>query len=140
MNILIKERIQYLVFCYLSLAVAVLTLILYFIDSSPFHRFLGNINPIIALSISIVAGFSLLTYLISKTQFAIYKKGNIKSYSIVIGIALLFGMEVIAADIWFVEYSADINILFPKSLLFYPIIGYIVEVFFHLLPIQEINP
>jgi hypothetical protein len=138
MNIFIKERVQYLIFCCLSLAVAVLTLILYFIDSSPFYRFLGNINPLAAILISIVAGFFLLTYLISKTPFAIYKKRNIKSYSIVIGIALLFGMEVIAADIWFVEYSADINILFPKSLLVDPVIGYIVEVFFHLLPISII--
>lgn len=35
-------------------------------------------------------------------------------------------------------YQADINILFPKSLLFYPIIGYIAEVFFHLLLISII--
>jgi hypothetical protein len=138
MNIFIKERIQFLVFGYLSLAVAVLTLILYFIDSSPFHRFLGNINPLVLLLISIVAGFSLLTYLISNTGFTIYKKGDIKRYSIIAGIALVFGIEVIAADIWLVEYPADINILFPESLLFYPVIGYIVEVFFHLLPISLI--
>jgi hypothetical protein len=138
MNLFIEERRQFLVFGYLSLIVAVLTFTLYFIDSSPFHLFLGNINPLIVLLISIVTGFILLAYLVSKTKFAIYKKPTIKTYSIVIGFPLLFGIEVIAADIWFVKYSADINILFPKSILFYPIIGYIVEVFFHLLPLSVI--
>ena len=138
MKIFFTERTQYLVFFYLSLAVAVLTLVLYFFDASPFHPFLGNINPLLALLISIITGFALLTFLISKTQFAIYKKLGLKSYSIIAGIALLFGFEVIAADIWLVEYPADINVLFPKSLLFYPVIGYIAEVFFHLLPISLI--
>lgn len=74
MNLFVDERKQFLVFGYLSLAVALLTFTLYFIDSSPFHLFFGNINPLIVLIISIVTGFILLTYLISKTKFAIYKK------------------------------------------------------------------
>jgi len=136
MKILFKERFQFLVFLYLSIGIIILTLTLSIIDSSSFNRFLGNLNPLAAILISILTGFSLLAFLLSKTQFKVYKKLNIKSYFIIAFIALLFGIEVIAADIWLVDYSADINILYPKSLLFYPAIGYIVEVFFHLLPIS----
>jgi hypothetical protein len=74
--------------------------------------------------------------LISKTQLAIYKKQIPKDYFIMSGIALLFGIEVILADIGLVDYASDINIPFPKSLLFYPAIGYIVEIIFHVLPLS----
>ena len=137
-EIFIKERIQYLALSSISIGVIVLTLILYFIDTSPFQRFLGNLNPLVVLAITIVLAFVLLTFLISKTKLLIYKKLNLKDYLIISGIAVIFGIEVIIADIWLVDYSADINILFPKSLLFYPAIGFIVEVFFHLLPISLI--
>ncbi len=137
-EIFIKERIQYLALSYISIGVMVLTLALCFIDTSPFQRFLGNLNPIVVLAITIVLAFVLLTFLISKTKLLIYKKLNLKDYLIISGIAVIFGIEVIIADIWLVDYSADINILFPKSLLFYPAIGFIVEVFFHLLPISLI--
>ena len=138
MNLFINERSQYLAFAYLSLAVAGMTGVLYAMDASPFQRFIGALNPLLAVFISIVAGFFLLTYLISRTQFAIYKKQDVRSDLIVVGLARLFGIEVIAADTWLVDYAADINILFPQSLLFYPVIGYIVEVFFHLLPLSVI--
>ena len=138
MKIFFKERFQFLIFLYLSLGVVAFTLILSYIDYYTFSRFLGNFNPLLALLITIITGFAVLTFLLSKTQFVIYKKQTPKTYFIVTGIAIIFGIEVIAADIWLVDYSADINILFPKSLLFYPSIGYIVEVFFHLLPISLI--
>jgi hypothetical protein len=138
MKIIYKERFQFLIFLYLSLGILVITLILSLIDPYAFSQFLDNFNPLFAIVITIITGFFLLSFLLSKTQFAIYKKYNLKTYTIVAGIAMIFGIEVIAADIWLVDYSADINILFPKSLLFYPSIGYLVEVFFHLLPISLI--
>lgn len=138
MNIFYKERFQFLIYLYLSLSVLSITLILTYIDYDTFSRFLGDINPVLAILITIITGFSIFKFLLSKTQFVIYKKHNLKTYLIITSIAVIFGIEVIAADIWLVDYSADINILFPKSLLFYPSIGYIVEVFFHLLPISLI--
>ena len=59
-----------------------------------------------------------------------------KHYYILIGVGFLFGIEVIIADIWFADYPVNMNISFPYSILFYPVIGFIVEVFFHLLPLS----
>ena len=138
MKIFLKERFQFLIFLYLSLGIAVFTAILPYVDSNVFSRFLGNINPLFAILITIITGFILFYFLLSKTPFVIFKKQPLRRYFLIAGIAILFGIEVIAADIWLVDYSADINILFPESLLFYPSMGYIVEVFFHLLPISFI--
>jgi len=132
------KRSHYQIYFSLSIIVTLLGSFLYYIDSTPFIRFLGNLNPLIALIISIITGLLLLKYLMFKTNFAIYRRNNLKNYLILIGIAFLFGIEVIVADIWFVEYPSDINVPLPKSLLFYPTIGYVVEVFFHLLPLSII--
>jgi hypothetical protein len=131
-----EKRIQYLAFCYLSFVVVLLALILFFVDASPFHRFFGSIHPLLVLLIAIITGGLLVSYLIGNTQFSIYQKHPLQSYLVVIGLAALFGIEIVAADVWLVECPADINILFPKSLLFYPVIAYVVEVFFHLFPIS----
>lgn len=129
---------QYRIYFSLSIIVTALGSILYYLDADPFIRFLGNLNPLLAIIISIFTGLFLLKYLINKANFSIYKRSNTKNSLILIGLAFLFGIEIIVADIWFIEYPADINIPFPKSLLFYPTIGFIVEVFFHLLPLSII--
>lgn len=138
LKLVARERCQFIVFLILSLVTALLTAILAFIDPAPFHRFLGDINPVGVLLTTVFIGFFCFTYLLNSTTLAIYKKQNLRDYFTVAGIALAFGIEVVLADIWLVDYSADINILFPKSLLFYPAIGYIVEIVFHILPITLI--
>ncbi len=130
------RRPQYLIYLTISLVVALMGAFLYYNDASTFSRFLGDFNPLIVIAISIVAGILLLYYLSKKTDFAIHKSNNFRNYLILIGVAFLFGIEVIVADIWFARYPADINIVLPQSLLFYPTIGFIVEVFFHLLPLS----
>ncbi len=77
----------------------------------------------------------LLQYLMSEASFAVHKINSCNDYFVIAGIAVLFGLEVIVADTWFAEYPADINAPFPHSLLFYPTIGFIVEIVFHLLPV-----
>jgi len=136
MNIYFKGYLQYLVFIYLSSIITLFVLVLYYTEPSLFQRFFGDINPIFVVLITFILGSILLSYLITKTSFAIYRNHNLTNYLIIIGIAFLFGIEVIIADIWFADYSADINISFPQSILFYPVIGYIVDVFFHIIPIS----
>ena len=51
------------------------------------------------------------------------------------GLAALFGLVAILADFNMRFYAADINILFPKSLLFYPVMGFYVEILFQVLPL-----
>lgn len=135
-NLIIRESTQYRAFTFLTIAVSILTLAVYYLDPDVFLRFLGTTNPILILFGAILLGFSLLTFLIYRTPFKIYQKQETKIYLIIAGIAVLFGIEVIVADIWLVHYPEDINVLFPESLLFYPAIGYIAEILFHLLPLS----
>lgn len=133
-----KEFLQYCAYFYLSGIVAVFTIAIYIISPDVFSRFTGNINPLAVLFCSFFLGIILFKYLYSRSTFTIYRNKKPITYVIIAGISLMFGIEIIAADIWIVDYPKDLNVSFPESLLFYPAIGYIVEIIFHLLPISVI--
>ena len=50
-------------------------------------------------------------------------------------IATVFGIWQACADLFVTRFPKDINVPAPQSLLFYPAIGYVVEVVFHALPL-----
>jgi hypothetical protein len=128
------ERNQVLVFFGISLVIAILTGILYLRNAPIFQPFFGKINPLIAIFTIIFLGTILLTFLLSRGWFAIYKVGNFKGLLVAASIATLLGLAMILVDLKFV-FPADINRPFPDSLFFYPVFGYVVEVVFHLLPL-----
>ena len=99
-----------------------------------FQRFIGEINPIAAILLSGVIGIILLSYLMSKGWFSIYKKENFKRTLQYSWLVAFFASVAIFID-WKIVYSKEINILFPESLLFYPAIGFFVEMLFHILPL-----
>ncbi|MBT8220635.1 MAG: hypothetical protein KJP00_12470 [Bacteroidia bacterium] len=125
-------------YCYLSFGIAIATFLLYLQNPAPFSPFLGTLNPLFPVLFILVSGYYLLSYLESKSTFYIYQKGSSRNYIAIIAIAMLFGVEVIIADIWFAEYPRDINVAYPQSLLFYPVMGFIAEIIFHLIPIALI--
>lgn len=133
-----KEILQYRVFLYLSGIVAVFTISVNIINPDIFSRFTGNINPLVVLFGSCFLGYFLFVFLNSRTALTIYRNKKPITYLIIACISLLFGIEIIAADIWIADYPKDLNVSFPASLLFYPAIGYVVEIIFHLLPISVI--
>ncbi|VVB87971.1 Uncharacterised protein [uncultured archaeon] len=130
-----KERSQYLVFIGLSIGVVGLTGILYFSNNLLFQRFIGGINPLVAASFIIFLGVILLSFLLSQGWFAIFKKENLKGLFRRSALAAVFVLITILIDLKFV-FPADLNILFPESLLFYPAIGFFVEILFHVLPLS----
>jgi len=129
-----NDRLQYLVFIGLSLGILGFTGILYFSDNQLFQRFLGKRNPLIALLFAIVLGFILLSFSLSQKWFAIYEKENLKGLLCSSSLAVLFGIIMILVDTR-VIFPADMNILFPESLLFYPAMGFFAEILFHVLPL-----
>ena len=100
-----------------------------------FQRFFGDLNPLIAIFSVVLLGFFLLSYLLSKGWFAIYTKGNLKGLVYSSGLAALYGFIVILVDFYTRFYPADINIVFPESLLFYPVMGFVAEILFQVLPL-----
>ena len=130
-----KERLQYLVFIGLSIGILGLTGIGYSSHNLLFQRFLGRANPLLAIIFIILLGVILLSVLLSQGWFAIYKKENLKGLFRSSGLAALLGLIAILVDLKIVS-PADMNVLFPESLLFYPTIGFLVEILFHVLPLS----
>jgi len=125
---------QYQIYIRSSFIVVIVTAILFFFDEQVFQRFIGSINPLLACVIILITGFILLSYLLSKDWFIIYRKEKFKKRLRVALLALLFVPVSILVDI-IVGFWKDLNILFPESLLFYPAIGFNVEILFHVLPL-----
>lgn len=128
------ERIQYLVYLGVSLVVLSFTFALYLTERQVFQRFLGSIDPLVAILVAIVVGFFLLSFLLAEKRFVIFDKENLQGLLRFSGLAALFGIIMIIVDTRNM-FPADINILFPQSLLFYPAIAFFVEILFHVFPL-----
>ncbi len=133
-ELIFRERRQYRAYFGLSIAVIALTGLIRFTDNRPFERFIGELNPFLAGLLIIILGGTLLTFLLSRGWFAIYRKVSLKGLYLSFGLAAILGMIMILVDLKIV-LPADTNILFPASLLFYPAIGFFVEVLFHVMPL-----
>jgi len=130
-----QEQSQYLIFVGLSLGVAVLVATLYSRNSLAFRPYLGGVNPLVAIALTILLGVVLLSFLLSRGWFVIYGKENLRGLLVSSGLAALMAVGMILVDLKIV-FPDDINKLFPESLLFYPSIAYVVEVLFHILPLS----
>ena len=124
---------QWIVLSIIAFAGLCLTFVLCLSDCSFFQRFVGGLNPVMALIISIVAGFGVLFILLEKGWFEIYKRGVAKYKPKYVWLTVILACISILID-WIVVFPEDMNLAFPQSLLFYPAIAFVVEIFFHVLP------
>lgn len=125
---------QYLIYFYISILMLGFVGTLYFTDRLVFARFLGGINPLVVFLFVIILGFILLAILISKNWFVIYEAQNLRWLVRYAGLAILLGIIMALVDLR-VKFPAGMNILFPQSVLFYPAMGFLVEILFHLVPL-----
>ena len=111
----------------------ILTWIMYGLDKSSYQRFLGRMNPLLIFIITILLGILLMSFLLSATTCKIYQKAALSRIFFIMGIPLILIAGIVWVDTRGV-FPKDLNVEFPHSLLFYPSIGYIVEIIFHVLP------
>jgi len=130
-----RERSQYRALAVLSAGCLVLTGLLQYLDARIFQRVIGGINPLLAATIVVALGFVLLSWLLSRGGFSIYRSENRKGLLYGCGLATLFGVIVIPIDL-LIRFPADINVPLPASLLFYPVVGFFAEILFHVLPLS----
>lgn len=130
-EIISKERSQYIFFIVLSMVILLFSGILYLSNPLSFQTYFGNLNPLIIILLIITLGIVVFTYLISSELFKIYQKENLRGILYCSIIAPILVINVILIDLYF-TYPEDINVLLPQSLLFYPTMGYVVEILFHL--------
>jgi hypothetical protein len=122
--------------CYaiLSLSAVGLTAISHSFNPLLFQRFIGAANPIFMVVGVSALGAILLSVLIVRDGFSIAGSDTGRGVARSAALAALFGIVVILVDLAIV-HPADMNVPFPQSLLFYPVIGFMVEILFHLLPL-----
>lgn len=76
-----------------------------------------------------------LVFLHSRGWSEIYTSSSVRGLGISAVIATLFGAWQICADLLVMRLPKDINVPPPQCLLFYPAMGYVVEVLFHAFPL-----
>ena len=103
-------------------------------DASIFENYFGDLNPWVVTFLVPIIGYLTLNALCSKGRFAIFKYKYPIRVLPYFFIVTLFTAVAILVDLKRV-YPADMNIPFPESLLFYPAIGFLVEIVFHVLPL-----
>ncbi len=132
---MIKDRLQLFIYFSISLTVLVLTWLFGFSGIPRFQVFFGPINPLIGVCVAIILGILLISFLSSRAGLVIYCRkdhGGLFYYYLLAAI-LFVGISVVD---FLAPFPKDMDVVFPQSLLFYPAIGFIVEVIFHLLPLS----
>jgi hypothetical protein len=134
MELFAAERPQFLVYIALSVAVTAGTAVLFYYNREIYQPFFGRLNPVLVMALISLLGFILLAFLLGRGWFAIFESQNLTGWLVAGGLAVLFALAMIFFDSR-VVLPADVNRPFPDSLLFYPTIGFVVEIVFHVLPL-----
>lgn len=105
------------------------------VDDAGFERFIGGVSPVLAVAVAGAAGIGALTTLDSAGWVGTdpSRKGLARSSLLAVGL----GAAIILADSA-LGFGEGINVTWPASLLFYPVMAFIAEVAFHLVPLALI--
>ena len=101
-------------------------------DAADFERFIGGISPIVAVAVAGAVGTAALALLDSSGWIGSdpSRRGLARSTVYALGL----GAAIIIADST-LRFGAAINVTWPASMLFYPVMAFIAEVAFHLVPL-----
>lgn len=134
LQLISAEQSQYIAYFVLSLAVTLGTALVYSRDELIYKPFIGDLNPVLTvIAISILGGV-LLTYLLARGWFAVFAVQNLPGWAVAAGLGVVLALVMIFIDSR-VILPPDINRPYPNALLFYPTIGFVVEIVFHVLPL-----
>jgi hypothetical protein len=128
-------RRQYTAYAALSLIAVGFTAFLLPASRPDFQRFIGAANPLlVVLGCALVGGLA-LGWLHKRYGFEIVQGPQTpRGIAVAAAIATLLAVAIVVADL-FIRYAEDINIPMPRALLFYPAIGFVAEIVFHILPL-----
>ena len=129
-----NERLQFTIYLGIAVTVTVFVAILTFRSPEYFLKFFGSLNPILAIIIVSLLGFILFLFLLSRGWFAIYALGNTTGLLFAAALAVPLAIAIILVDLK-VVFPEDTNVLLPDALLFYPAMGFVVDIVFHVLPL-----
>lgn len=122
----------------LSLSILLLTAILHIWDASVFVQYLGQLDPILGVLLVISVGISLVRYLEKSEQKLMLNSFEWEGLLTSSLFSACFGVIIILIDFTGI-FPDNINVGYPICLIFYPVMAYIVEILFHLLPISLLS-
>ncbi len=100
-----------------------------------FAWFFGELNPVFAVLVAGALGAVSLGALRRLDGFEILRRGStMRGMAVGAAFATVLGVAIVIADIVF-RYPEDINAPMPQALAFYPSIGLVAEIVFHILPL-----
>ncbi len=115
-------------------AVASTLVLAHVLDDDSFRRFYGPLPPVVVVVVAALAGAVSLRRLATRRWLPTRRhRASHLFRSGVTGIA--FAAIALAVDAWWIHFPRDMNVAWPHSLLFYPAIGFVAEVVFHLAPL-----
>jgi hypothetical protein len=122
---------------YAALAVTVALLMAIQPPSSQayFERYFGSLAlPLVAAAAGAI-GAGALALLQRIAGFHIVAgRRTLRGICVSAGIATLFGIEIVVADL-IIRYPENLNVPVPQAYLFYPTIGFVAEIVFHVVPL-----
>ena len=102
---------------------------------SYFAWFFGDLHPALIVLVAGAIGAVCLAGLRRLGGFEILRRGStMRGMAVGAGLASVLGVAIVIADIIF-RYPEDINAPMPQALAFYPSIGLVAEIVFHILPL-----
>lgn len=100
-----------------------------------FRRFLGETNPILVIGVAAGIGAIALWALRASYTFRILSGWQtLRGIALAATFATLLGGAIVIVDV-IIRYPQEMNVPFPQALLFYPAIGFVAEIVFHILPL-----
>ena len=128
----IQQYVFYSALCLAALAFAIVILPL---SAAYFRRFFGSANPLLVILAASVIGTAALFFLQSRFSFVILKgPETLRGIGLSALLATGFAVAIVIAD-FVIRYPEDTNVPVPQAFLFYPAIGFVAEIAFHVLPL-----
>jgi hypothetical protein len=105
-----------------------------------FDPYVGDISPLVALALVCLSGWTALYLLDQRGDFTLSRPAlRARGALVAAALTVPFMGFVTAADV-LIGFSREINVAPPASLVFYPLMGYVVELLFHAVPLAFLAP
>lgn len=105
-------------------------------DPARFEPYFGDAHPVAVLAVVASLGLAAVLCLGARGWSVIRADATSRQgWLRAVAIATAFAAAMVVMDAIAVPFSADINVPVPGALLFYPVMAFVVEVIFHLVPL-----
>lgn len=134
-NLHLERTWQYAAYVLISLVGLIFIVILLPSSGKYFRWILGELNPIIVFALASIVGAAALWLLQARYNFVLFMgKGTIPGLKLAAVLATVLAIAMVAAD-FFIRFPEDTNVPVPQALLFYPVVGFVAEIIFHVIPL-----